>query len=120
MRVDKFLWCIRVFKTRTAATEHCREGKVFLADRPVKPALELRGGEKLRIRMGAVHFEWEVIEFPKSRVAAALVPQFGRDITPESERAKLEAIRAAQQDLLRPVGRPTKRDRRDLDAFFET
>jgi len=120
MRVDKYLWCIRVFKTRTAATEHCREGKVFIADRAVKPALELRGGEQVRIRMGAVHFEWEVIGFPKSRVAAALVSQFGRDITPEAERAKLEAIRAAQHDLLRPVGRPTKRDRRDLDAFFES
>jgi ribosome-associated heat shock protein Hsp15 len=120
MRVDKYLWCIRVFKTRSSATDHCREGKVFVADRPVKPALELRGGERIRIRMGAVHFEWEVIGFPKSRVSAALVPDFGRDITPEEELRRLEEIRAAQRDLLRPTGRPTKRDRRDWEDFFDS
>jgi ribosome-associated heat shock protein Hsp15 len=119
MRVDKFLWCVRVFKTRTLATEHCRSGKVFVGEHAVKPAMELKGGECIRVRMGAVHFSWEVLEFPPSRVGAAGVPTYVRDVTPESERLKLAEIRAAQRDLLRPVGRPTKRDRRDWERQFE-
>jgi len=71
------------------------------------------------VRKGAVYFTWEVLEFPRSRMAAAKVPEFARDITPESEKRKLEEIREAQRDLIRPVGRPTKRDRRDWERYFE-
>lgn len=119
MRIDKFLWSIRAFKTRSQATNHCREGKVFIGDKAAKPALELKGDECIRVRKGAVYFEWEVLAFPPSRMAAARVPEFARDITPEAEKQKLEAIRAAQRDLIRPVGRPTKRDRRDWENYFK-
>jgi len=119
MRVDKYLWCIRAFKTRSQATAHCREGKVFVADKLVKPSHELKGAESIRVRKGAVYFTWEVLDFPRSRMAAAKVPEFARDITPESEKRKLEEIREAQRDLIRPVGRPTKRDRRDWEKYFE-
>ena len=60
MRVDKFLWCIRVFKTRSLSSAQCREGKVFVDGKEVKPAQELRGGETIRVRKGAVYFEWQV------------------------------------------------------------
>ena len=119
MRIDKFLWCIRLFKTRSQATNHCREGKVFLGEKAVKPSLELKGGERIRIRKGAVHFEWEVLHFPKSRLSASLVADYAKDITPQLEMKKLEEIRAAQRDLIRPVGRPTKRDRRDWEKHFK-
>ena len=119
MRVDKFLWCIRAFKTRSLATNHCREGKVFMGEKTVKPAQEVHAGDVIRVRKGAVYFEWEVVDFPKSRVSAALVPDYARDITPESQRHKLEEIRAAQRDLMRSVGRPTKRDRRDWEKYFK-
>jgi ribosome-associated heat shock protein Hsp15 len=119
MRIDKYLWCIRAFKTRSLATQHCREGKVSLNDKQVKPSLELKGGEVIRVRKGAVFFEWQVLDFPRSRMAAARVAEFARDITPESQLHKLEEIRAAQRDLLRPVGRPTKRDRRDWEKYFD-
>tara|TARA_Y100000385_G_scaffold286208_2_gene347747 strand:+ start:1064 stop:1423 length:360 start_codon:yes stop_codon:yes gene_type:complete len=118
MRVDKFLWCIRAFKTRSLASAQCREGKVFVNGKEVKPSQELRGEEIIRVRKGAVYFEWEVLALPKSRMAASLVPDFARDITPETEKRKLEEIRAAQRDLLRPTGRPTKRDRRDWEKWF--
>ena len=118
MRVDKFLWCIRVFKTRSLASAQCREGKVFVDEKAVKPAQELRGGEIIRVRKGAVYFEWQVKDLPKSRMAASLVVNFARDITPEREKQKLEEIRAAQRDLLRPTGRPTKRDQRDWEKWF--
>lgn len=85
----------------------------------MKPSHELKGAESIRVRKGAVYFTWEVLEFPRSRMAAAKVPEFARDITPESEKRKLEEIREAQRDLIRPVGRPTKRDRRDWERYFE-
>ena len=119
MRIDKYLWCIRAFKTRSLATQHCREGKVLVSEKAVKPSQELKGGEVIRVRKGAVYFEWQVLEFPRSRMAAARVPEFARDITPESQRQKLEEIRAAQRDLIRPLGRPTKRDRRDWEKYFK-
>ena len=118
MRVDKFLWCVRVFKTRSLSSAQCREGKVFVDGKTVKPAHELKGNEVIRVRKGAVYFEWQVLALPKSRMAASLVPDFAKDITPEGEKQKLEEIRAAQQDLLRPTGRPTKRDRRDWEKWF--
>ena len=119
MRIDKYLWAVRLFKTRSLATKHCREGKVFIADKPVKPSLELKGQERIVVRKGAVHFTYEVTGFPKSRVGAPLVEAYVRDITALEEIAKLEQIREAQKDLLRPVGRPTKRDRRDWERYFK-
>ena len=101
------------------SSAHCREGKVFLADSPVKPSSDLKGGEVIRVRKGAVHFEYKVIDFPRNRVAASMVTDFALDVTPESERQKMEEIRAAQKDLIRPVGRPTKRDRRDWEKWFK-
>ena len=71
MRVDKFLWCIRAFKTRSLATNHCREAKVFLGDKAVKPAQEVHTGDVIRVRKGAV-YEWEVVDFPERDTA--LVP----------------------------------------------
>ena len=90
-----------------------------MLDKAVKPSQELKGQEKLEVRKGAVTFSFEVLALPKSRVGAALVPDYARDITPQSELDKLEQIRAAQRDLMRPVGRPTKRDRRDWEKYFE-
>ena len=119
MRIDKFLWAIRVFKTRSLASAHCREGKVFIGEKVVKPAHVLSGEEKIRVRKGAVQFEWKVLSFPKSRVGAALVETYARDVTAPEEVKKWEDIRAAQRDLGRPVGRPTKSDCRDWEKHFE-
>ena len=119
MRVDKYLWCIRAFKTRSLATNHCREGKVFVGEKAVKPAQEIRSGEVIRVRKGAVYFEWEVVDFPRSRVAAALVPEYARDITPESQRqnskksARHNATScdrlAAPPNAIAAIGRSTSR-----------
>lgn len=118
MRVDKYLWCIRVFKTRSKATQACRENRVTVNGEHVKPAREIKAGEEITVRKGAIHFAWKVIDTPKSRVGAALVPDYATDITPEEERTKLLMIREGHNQRPRGVGRPTKRDRRDIDRFF--
>ena len=85
MRVDKFLWAVRVFKTRSMASQHCREGKVFVDGKAVKPAREVKVGEVVNVRKGAVTFSHEVVSFPRSRVGAALVPDHMRDVTAPEE-----------------------------------
>ncbi len=120
MRVDKYLWAVRVFKTRSMASQHCREGKVFVDGKAVKPAREVKVGEVVDVRKGAVTFSHEVLSFPRSRVGAALVPDHMRDVTSSEEREKFDMIRMAQQDRPKGVGRPTKRDRRDWEKAFRS
>jgi len=120
MRIDKFLWTIRLFKTRTLATEQCKEGRVTLNSEAAKPARELKPGDIISIRKGAVTFSWRVIAFPKSRVAAKLVSEFATDITSPEELAKWELIKlAAEDNRPRGLGRPTKRERRTMDSYFD-
>jgi ribosome-associated heat shock protein Hsp15 len=120
MRIDKFLWCIRVFKTRTLAAEQCKLGKVFLNNELIKPARELKVGEVIKVRKGPVHFSFEVVAFPTSRVGAKLVNLYCKDVTPADELERLEKLRL-QMSYERPrgLGRPTKRERRLLDDFLE-
>ena len=120
MRVDKFLWAVRAFKTRSMASQHCREGKVSVEGKVVKPAREMKIGEVVEVRKGAIRFRFEVLSFPRSRVGAALVPNHVRDVTSPEELEKLEIIRLAQQDRPKGVGRPTKRDRRDWEKAFRS
>jgi ribosome-associated heat shock protein Hsp15 len=119
MRIDKYLWCIRVFKTRTMATTHCKEGKVYVADSVVKPAREVKVGEEIVIRKGAIRFSWKVTDLPKSRVGAALVGDYALETTAPEELEKLEMIRLAQKDILHRPGMPTKKDRRDWENYFK-
>jgi ribosome-associated heat shock protein Hsp15 len=118
--VDKFLWAVRVFKTRSMSSTHCREGKVFVEEKVVKPSREMKPGEIVEVRKGAVRFRYEILSFPRSRVGAALVAEYVRDVTAPEELEKLEMIRLAQQDRPQGVGRPTKRDRRDWEKAFRS
>jgi len=120
MRVDKFLWCIRAFKTRSLAAESCRLGKVWINEELAKAAREVKKGDVIKVRKGPVHFFWQMIDSPTSRVAAKLVPVYATDVTPEDERKKLELLKLQMSaDRPRGSGRPTKRERRELDGFFE-
>lgn len=119
MRVDKYLWSIRVFKTRTLATTACKEGRITIDEEVVKPSRDAKVGEVIIIRKGAVNFHWKVLDLPKSRVGAKLVEQFASDITPEEELSKLEMIKLGHQQRPKGLGRPTKRDRRNWDRYFK-
>lgn len=119
MRVDKYLWCVRVYKSRSQATEQCGLGKVFLNEEPVKASRDLKPGEIVTVRKGAILFSYKVKEFPKARVGAKLVVDFAEDITSPEEKKKLEIILLERvHDRPRGLGRPTKRERRDMDRFF--
>lgn len=120
MRIDKFIWAIRVYKTRSLATEACRSSKITINGADVKPAKEVVVGDTIVIRKGSVHFQWQVLDIPKSRVGAKLVPEYAKDITPEEELEKLRMLLLVQKETIRrKPGRPTKKDRRDIDSFFE-
>ncbi len=118
-RADKWLWSVRIFKTRTLAAEACKGGKVKLLGDVVKPSKELKPGDELSFKAGAITRVVKVIAFPPARVSAKLVEKFMEDLTPPEEYEKLKLMK----ELGPPVfhtgkGRPTKRDRRRMNDYF--
>jgi ribosome-associated heat shock protein Hsp15 len=120
-RLDKWLWAVRIFKSRTLAAAACRAGSVLVNGHPSKPSRDLHPGEQLVVRIGLIHRSLVFLSAPKGRVAARQVPEFCEDRTPASEYEKVKANRI-QQFLAREKGsgRPTKRERRDIDRFLES
>ncbi|MBC7369136.1 MAG: RNA-binding S4 domain-containing protein [Undibacterium sp.] len=119
-RLDKWLWAVRIFKTRPLATEACRAGNVTVGDLVAKPARTLRASEIITVQQGAVLRTLRVVASPPSRVGAALVPNFCADLTPPEEFEKAREMRVQQLLARAPgTGRPTKRDRRVHDRLFE-
>ena len=121
MRVDKFLWCVRYFKTRSVATEACRQGKVKIGGANVKPSREVFVTDKIRVRKNQIDYEIEVLDLPKSRVGAKIVSLYVNDITPKEAFEKMELLKYSK-DYYRKKGsgRPTKKDRRDIDDWVES
>lgn len=118
VRIDKYLWAIRVFKTRSDATDACNGNKVKLSGVSAKPSKTVRPGDVVEVRKGSALFSYRVLKLTESRMGAALVPDFAEDLTPESERAKLRApLETVVLRRDRGAGRPTKRDRRQLDEL---
>lgn len=118
-RTDKWLWSVRLFKTRALATDACKGGKVKLNGETVKPAKELKSGDEISFKSGPITRIIRVKDFPSSRVSAKLVPDFIDDLTPAEEYEKIKLMK----ELGPPVfhtgkGRPTKKDRRKMDGFF--
>jgi ribosome-associated heat shock protein Hsp15 len=118
-RIDKWLWAVRIFRTRSLATDACRAGSVTVNGQPAKPSRDVRAGEVVMVRQGLIHRKLKVLTVPPSRVGAGLVPTYCEDQTPPGEYARARAQRV-QQFLARAQGsgRPTKRDRRLIDRLF--
>ena len=118
-RIDKWLWTVRIFRTRSLATDACRAGSVTVNSQPVKPSRDVRAGEVVIVRQGLIHRTLKVRAVPPARVGAKLVAAYCEDQTPPAEFAKARAQRV-QQFLARArgSGRPTKRDRRLIDRLF--
>ncbi|MBI4624502.1 MAG: RNA-binding S4 domain-containing protein [Verrucomicrobia bacterium] len=118
-RLDKWLWTVRIFKTRSLATDACRAGSVAVNTLAAKPARDVRAGELVTVRQGVILRTLRVLGVPPARVGAKLVPEFCADLTPPAEFEKAREQRV--QHLLereKGSGRPTKRDRRLLDRFL--
>tara|TARA_B100001765_G_C19507088_1_gene343705 strand:+ start:2577 stop:2957 length:381 start_codon:yes stop_codon:yes gene_type:complete len=121
MRVDKYLWSIRYYKTRSQATRACKKGHVKVLEQSVKPARDVFPGDRIEIRKNQVQHQIEVIELPPSRVGAKWVDRYRKDHTPKEAFAQQEFLQEAQDYYRKKgTGRPTKKDRRDLEDFAET
>jgi ribosome-associated heat shock protein Hsp15 len=118
IRIDKWLWSVRLYKTRSLATEACKAGKVKLEGRVIKPSHETRIGEVYLISAGPIQRQIRVKELLQNRISAKLVADYLEDLTSPEEYQKLETLRMVKQGI-RPhgYGRPTKKDRRDLQDF---
>ena len=120
VRIDKYLWAIRAFKTRTEAADACKGGKVKVDGVSVKASRDVKAGEIIKIRKGAVEYTYRVVEPTEHRVGAALVPQYAENLTPESELDKLKApVETFFLTRDRGAGRPTKKDRRELEKLWD-
>ena len=115
-RIDKFLWAIRAFKTRTDATDACKGGKVKIAGVNAKPSKEVKPGDVLTVKKGSVTYTYKELQPLERRVGAKLVPEYALNLTPAAE---LEKLRAPVETFFitrdRGAGRPTKKDRREIE-----
>ncbi len=119
VRIDKFLWSIRVFKTRSEAAESCRNGKVSVNGSVAKSARDVKKGDTIQVRKGAVHYKYLVVEPIDKRQGAKLVEQYATDVTPQSELDKLVApVETIFLKRDRGAGRPTKKERRQIDRLM--
>lgn len=120
VRIDKFLFAVRLYKTRSQASEECRKGKVTIGGMNVKPSRELKIGESIQLRRPPITRSYKILALTESRMAAKLVPEFLIETTPASELEILEVQKKMSvYERERGTGRPTKKERRDLDNFFD-
>ncbi|MCW0481396.1 RNA-binding S4 domain-containing protein [Gaoshiqia sediminis] len=121
VRVDKWLWATRVFKTRSIATEACKKGRVVIDNIQVKPSRVMKIGDIVHVKKSPVTYRYKVLGLIEKRIGAQLASEYLLDVTPKEELAILDV----QKNMIwmkreRGTGRPTKKERRDLDDFFET
>ncbi len=120
VRIDKYLWAIRVFKTRTDATDACKGGKVKVGTVNAKPSRAVAPGEIITVRKGVATFTYRVIQLVDHRLGAKLVPDYAENLTPEEEINKLKApVETFFVTRDRGTGRPTKKDRRALEQIWD-
>lgn len=120
VRIDKFLWAIRAFKTRTDAADACKGGKVKVAGVNAKPSKEVKEGDIIQVHKGPVVYTYKVIQPTEHRVGASLVPQFAENLTPQEELDKLKApVETFFVTKERGAGRPTKKDRREMEKLWD-
>lgn len=119
-RIDKWLWAVRIYKTRSLAAEAVASGKVRVNDETVKPSHNLLKHKIVKVRKGLVTYQYKVIDLLEKRVGAQLVKEYLEDITPQDELDKLDMNKNMPTAFReRGTGRPTKKDRRDLDEWKE-
>ena len=120
MRIDKFLWCLRYFKTRTIASNATKKGQVRVNESIVKPSREVYPTDEINVRINQINYRMTILDLPKSRVGAKLVDQYRQDTTPKSEFEAKELLKLAKEHYRKKgEGRPTKKDRRDIEGYLD-
>ena len=120
MRIDKYLWCVRYYKTRNMATQACKKGQVKLNGNITKPAREVYPTDKIELRKNQITYQLTVNDLPSNRVGAKLVDIYRIDTTPKEAFAAKELLKYSQDYYRKKgTGRPTKKDRRSIDGFYE-
>ena len=121
MRIDKYLWCVRYYKTRTIATQSCKKVSVKISEKSVKPSRDVYPGDTIEVRINQIHYQLQVLDLPPNRVGAKLVGIYRNDITPKEAFEKTELLKYAKDYYRKKgTGRPSKKDRRDLEDFTES
>jgi len=120
VRIDKWLWAVRLFKTRSIAIEACKKGRITIKGVTIKPSRMIKVGDIIEVRRAPVTYSFEVLALAENRMGAKLVPDFMKDVTAPSQLEILEMSKVSGfVDRARGTGRPTKKDRRELDQFTE-
>ncbi|MGP1500715.1 MAG: RNA-binding S4 domain-containing protein [Bergeyella cardium] len=120
MRIDKFLWSVRIYKTRSIAADEIKKNRVSLGSQPAKASKEIKVGDVISIKKNQIELKIKVLQLPKSRLGAKLVPDYISDQT-DKEQYEILKMKRMQQNYYRAKGegRPTKKDRRDIGEFLE-
>ena len=119
-RIDKWLWTVRLFKTRSKAAEACKKGRVMKQVAAVKPSATVRRGDIVQVKNPPVTYSFKVLDIAASRMGAKLVPQYMAHVTPPDQLQLIEMIRLDQKNArAKGTGRPTKKERRDLESFVD-
>lgn len=120
-RIDRWLWAVRIFKTRTVATDACKKGRVMIGGVAVKPSRMIRVGDVVEVRKSPVTYSFKVKALTQNRLGAKLVADYMENITPESELHLLDVVKMSGFiDRRKGLGRPTKREGRELHRFTES
>ena len=119
-RIDKWLWAVRIYKTRSIAAEACKKGHISIGERSVKPAHLVKVGDIVKVKKSPITYSFRVLKAAESRVGAKLVPELMENITPQEQYEILEMSKISGfTDRMRGTGRPTKKERREIDRFSE-
>jgi ribosome-associated heat shock protein Hsp15 len=118
-RIDKWMWATRIFKTRTIAAEACKKGRVTVGGSTAKPSRMIKIGDVIQVRKPPVTYSFKVVGLTGNRIGAKLVPEYLENVTPAEEYEALEMARISGfVDRAKGLGRPTKKDRRELEQFI--
>jgi ribosome-associated heat shock protein Hsp15 len=120
MRIDKWLWCVRIYKSRSMATDECNKGRITMNENSVKPSHLVKAGDLVFVKKPPVNHSFRVVDIPVNRLPAKDVPLFAEETTSREELDKREWARKntfLKRD--RGTGRPTKKERRDIDRMFD-
>lgn len=120
MRIDKYLWCIRYFKTRSIATRACKKGTVRVNNEIIKPSRDVYPGDSIVVRKNQINYSLTVMDLPESRLGAKLVDIYRKDTTTKEALDRKELLQNSKSYYRKKgVGRPTKKDRRDIEDFTD-